>query len=263
MILIPGLSSGGGTWDSTVDHYKDRYECHVLTLAGFAGVPSIAFSEKAPFLETERDAVAEYIREKKLVRPVIVGHSLGGSLVLSIGSKYPELVGPLVIVDSYPFMAGIADPSTTLAQAKEMAGQMRKYIASDSQDSYERYVKSGLATRDMVTSDAGFQTLTEWGLKSDRFVVADAMAELFSMDLRQDIAKIKSPALVMGSWIAYKQYTDHDKTLANLKTQYTKLAGVEIRVHDTSRHFIMWDDPNWMFAQMDGFLLPASKASGR
>ena len=41
MILIPGLSSSGETWDTTVDHYKDRFECHVLTVAGFAGVPRV------------------------------------------------------------------------------------------------------------------------------------------------------------------------------------------------------------------------------
>ena len=37
MILIPGLTCGGDVWKSTVEHFKDRYECHVLTLAGFAG----------------------------------------------------------------------------------------------------------------------------------------------------------------------------------------------------------------------------------
>src|SRR5271165_2213258 len=41
MILIPGLSCGGDVWDGTVAHFKDRYECHVLTLAGFAGQPAI------------------------------------------------------------------------------------------------------------------------------------------------------------------------------------------------------------------------------
>jgi len=41
MILIPGLLSSGDVWSTTVDRYKDRYECHVLTLAGFAGQPAI------------------------------------------------------------------------------------------------------------------------------------------------------------------------------------------------------------------------------
>ena len=42
MILIPGLSSSGETWKTTVERYKDRYACHVVTLAGYAGVAPIA-----------------------------------------------------------------------------------------------------------------------------------------------------------------------------------------------------------------------------
>src|SRR6185295_1545738 len=48
MILIPGLSSSGDTWEATVARYKDRFTCHVLTLAGFAGVPAI----EAPLMST-------------------------------------------------------------------------------------------------------------------------------------------------------------------------------------------------------------------
>jgi pimeloyl-ACP methyl ester carboxylesterase len=262
IILIPGLSSGGETWDSTVAHYtgaqyKDRFECHVLTVAGFNGVPRIP----APMLSTVRDSLAAYIRDKKLVKPVIVGHSLGGFLALDLGSRYPDLVGPLVIVDAYPFMAGIADSSTTPAQAEEQAGQMRKYIGGQSKDMYERYVKSGIGTRMLTTKDPDFEKLIEWGLKSDQSAVSDAMAEMFMVDLRGDLPKIKTRTLVMGSWIGYKDYTDRAKTEANLKAQYAKLAGVEIRITDTARHFIMWDDPDWMFAQMDPFLNASVKSS--
>jgi pimeloyl-ACP methyl ester carboxylesterase len=259
MILIPGLSSGGETWDSTVAHYKDRFECHVLTVAGFNGVPRVP----APMLDTVRDAVATYIREKKLAKPVIVGHSLGGFLALELGSKYPDLVGPLVIVDAYPFMAGIADPSTTPEQAKAQAADMRKYMGNQSQDMYERYVKSGVATRMMTTKDSDFERLIEWGLKSDRSAATDAMAEMFAADLRDDLARIKSRTLVLGSWIGYKEYTDRPKTLANLKLQYSKLRDVQIRLNDTARHFIMWDDPEWMFAQIDAFLNNSATVSGR
>ena len=50
MILIPGLSCPGQVWDGTVARYKDRYEMHVLSLAGFAGVPRVP----GPFLDTAR-----------------------------------------------------------------------------------------------------------------------------------------------------------------------------------------------------------------
>src|ERR1041384_48927 len=62
MVLIPGLTCGGDVRNTTVEHFKNRYECHGLPLAGFAGQPSIG----APMLETIRTDIAAYIREKKL-----------------------------------------------------------------------------------------------------------------------------------------------------------------------------------------------------
>jgi pimeloyl-ACP methyl ester carboxylesterase len=93
--------------------------------------------------------------------------------------------------------------------------------------------------------------------------VGDAMAEMFGADLRDDLAKIKSPTLVLGSWIAYSQYTDHKRLEANLHAQYARLKGVEIQVTDTARHFIMWDDPDWMFAQLDRFFKAGKTVSAR
>ena len=254
MILIPGLSSSGETWDTTVAHYQDRFECHVLTVAGFAGVPRVP----APILDTVRDGVAAYIRAHKLARPVIVGHSLGGFLALALAARYPDLPGRLVIVDSYPFLAGVMDPKATAGTAHQMAAQMHQYMDPQTQDDYQRYVKSGVGSRAMVTKETDFDRIVAWGLASDRTAVTDAMAELFSADLRQDLSAIRSPTLVLASWIGYKQYgATHESTLANLRAQYAKLSGVEFRITDTARHFIMWDDGPWMFDAMDRFLAAA------
>ena len=250
MILIPGLSSSGEAWDTTVARYKNRFECHVLTVAGFAGVPRVP----APMLDRVRDGLADYIRKQKLDHPVIIGHSLGGFLALDLAAKYPDLPGRLVIVDSYPFLAGVADAQATPASAREAAAQMRQYIGGQTQDMYERYVKSGVGTRTMVEKESDFDRITAWGLASDRTAAADAMAELYVADLRDDLARIKVPTLVFGAWIGYKQYTDRARTEANLRSQYAKLAGVEIQVTDIAHHFIMWDDPDWMFTHLDRFL---------
>jgi pimeloyl-ACP methyl ester carboxylesterase len=258
MILIPGLSSSGETWDTTVARYQDRFQCHVLTLAGFAGVPRIP----APMLEHVREGIAAYIRKNKLDHPVIVGHSLGGFLALDLAAHDPGLTGPLVIVDAYPFLAGVADQKATPEQARQMAGQMRGYMGSQTQDMYQRYVKSGVGTRTMVEKDSDFERIVAWGLASDRTAVTDAMAEMFAADLRDDVAKIKSPTLVMGSYIGFPGAT-HEGVEANLRLQYAKLPGVEIQVTDKAHHFIMWDDPEWMFGHMDRFLGMAASGSKR
>jgi pimeloyl-ACP methyl ester carboxylesterase len=250
MILIPGLSSSGETWDTTVAHYQARFECHVLTVAGFAGVPRVP----APMLERVRDGLAAYIREKKLNHPVVVGHSLGGFVALDLAIHYPDLPGKLVIVDAYPFFAGIYNPAMTAEQMKQMVDGIRGAMGAQTQDDYVRYVKSGVATRSMVEKESNFDRITAWGLASDRTAVTDAMCELFGADLRGDLGAIRIPTLVMGTWIGYKQYTDREHVDANLHAQYAKLAGVRIALNDTAHHFLMWDDPDWMFAQFDGFL---------
>ena len=250
MILIPGLSSSGETWDTTVAYYRSRYECHVLTVAGFAGVPRV----EAPILDKVRDGIAEYVRAKALGHPVIVGHSLGGFVALAVAARFPALPSKLVVLDAYPFLAGVISAGADGAKATQMADEIRRYMQAESQEDYERHIKSGASARAMVTSDKDFERIKTWELDSDRTAVTDAMAEMYAADLRDELEKIRCPTLVLATWIGFKQYIDHDRTEANLKRQYAKLAGVQIEITDSARHFIMLDEPRWLFASMDRFL---------
>jgi len=251
MILIPGLAAGGDTWDATVDRFKDRFECHVLTVAGFAGVPR---SAAMPMLDHVVDGLAAYIRDTHLQKPVIVGHSLGGFLALKLAIQYPDLPGAIVDVDGYVDYLRLTGAATSRDQATAIAAQIRRGVGQSTQEGYEAYVRAGTSTRTMVTRDADFQILVRWGLASDRTAVADAMGEMYGADLRADLAKITAPTLVLAAWKAYEQYTDHDRHMAALRDQFGALAGVRLALNDTSRHFIMWDDPQWMFAQIEAFL---------
>src|SRR5262249_37301526 len=114
MILIPGVGCGADVWDGAVAQFKNRYECHVLTLAGFAGQPSIG----GPFIETVRDGIIRYIADKKLGRPVIVGHSLGGTLAFAVGAKEPEKVGPIMAGGRGPGLSVPVEPTSPPGKAK-------------------------------------------------------------------------------------------------------------------------------------------------
>src|SRR5471030_3125652 len=75
VILIPGLSSPGAVWDGTVQHLcvQQRHQCHVLSLAGFAGAAPIA----EPLLPAAEQQLSEYIADHRLDHPVVIGHSMG------------------------------------------------------------------------------------------------------------------------------------------------------------------------------------------
>jgi pimeloyl-ACP methyl ester carboxylesterase len=111
-----------------------------------------------------------------------------------------------------------------------------------------------MAVKSMVTSQADFEMIMGWSRKSDHVAMGNAMYDMMTTDLRADLGKIKSPTLVLGTWIAYKQYATRDEVEKNFRTQYTNLKGYDFILSDKARHFVMLDDPEGFFQAVDGFL---------
>jgi pimeloyl-ACP methyl ester carboxylesterase len=83
------------------------------------------------------------------------------------------------------------------------------------------------------------------------------MYELMTIDLRDDLSKITSPTLVLGAWAAYAQYGSTIEAVRKTYTdQYANLKGVRIEMSETGYHFLMWDDPQWLVAQVKAFIAP-------
>lgn len=246
MILIPGLASSGDVWNTTVAHEQDRFTCHVIELPGFAGRPRIA----APMLATVRDALAGYLRDHHLDRPVIVGHSLGGFLALDLARAHPEAVGKLVIVDSLPFLPGAFDPAATVESSRAFVEAMRARTLSISDAAFEQQERGILAA--MITDPAQQAVALGWVMRSDRSAVADAMAELMTTDLRPQLGAITAPALVVETWTGWS--TGRASVEHNYAQQYADLRGARLVVADAAKHFVMLDDPAFLFAEMDAFL---------
>lgn len=248
MILIPGLSSSGATWDSTVAHYENRYECHVLTLAGFAGQPP----EPGFSLEKVRDQISSYIAANHLAPAVVVGHSLGGDLALWLAAAHPDQVRKLVIVDSLPALGAAADPNTTSSQLRTIAEQIRQSMMHMTEAERAKMGKQSISG--MATSPKDVELIESWSRATDPRTEADALGDLMALDLRDKVADIKSPTLVLGTWVGLAAYATKDQILATFEAQYQKLKGAKIELAPKARHFIMFDDPQWMFAEMDEFL---------
>jgi len=249
MILIPGLACSGDVWESTMMHYQSDYECHVLTLSGFAG--EVATS--GPFIENVRMDLANYIEKNNLKKPVIVGHSLGGFIALLVGATAPDLVERLVIVDALPFAAALQNPNATAESIAPQAELMRNMIGSQTRDQYLSTQPYVLKT--MISDTANVRRALLWGANSDYKKIGQAMYELLTTDIRGDVAKITVPTLVMGTWIGMKPYgVTRESQEALYEKQYAALNGCEVLMADSAKHFIMFDDPTWLYGSMDQFL---------
>ena len=254
MLLIPGLASSGAVWNSTVEHYRRNYQCHVLTLAGFAGQPPIP----GPFLETMRKSIADYIRQQKLEKPVIVGHSLGGSLAYWVGVTEPDLVGPLVTVDSPPCFPALFHEHIDSATQQKQAVKLRQRMEHATRDAYLQQQHATL--RSWIRDQTMLELAKRWGADSDQATVAKAMEEVWRMDLRAELGRIASPVLIIAACSRNSAALGmtKDMVVQRYTEQTARIAHRHVTIAEHAKHFVMFDTPTWMFAQIDTFLASSS-----
>jgi N-formylmaleamate deformylase len=252
IILIPGATCSGAEWDETVAHYKGKYQCHVLTLAGYAGTKPL---QNAPYLPEIKDQVARYIADHDLRNVVIVGHSIGGFLALCLASEMKDRLQKVVIVDALPFFAGVYNPNASDTFSVQQA---EASYASYNKMTEKELKENQLKTAAFLCRDSTrWDLIAEWGSKSDRKTMAYTMAEMLGNDMRQKISTIKVPALVLGAYCAMPDYPMYSRasvvSLYNKQYEACKTCDVQIAT-DNTKHFIVYDNPEWYFASMDKFL---------
>ena len=247
MILIPGLSCGGDVWDGTVAHFKNQYECHVLTLAGFAGQPAIS----APFLEQVRAAIVKYISDKKLDHPIIIGHSLGGFMAFWVASTAPRQVGPVIAVDGLPFLPAIFNPGTTSESAKTFAEQYRTIYDSQTPEQFREAEQKALVG--MITDPKNVEAVNTTAKKSDPKTVGEAFYEMMTTDLRPQVKAIQAPVLLIGA-TANVQDAQRPAVEAAYRQQVSTIPKHKVVFAPGSKHFIQLDASQYFYAQVESFL---------
>jgi pimeloyl-ACP methyl ester carboxylesterase len=258
IVFIPGMNSNKETFVDTCGRLKLRYTCHLLSLPGFAGQAPMSSMESG-FVAPMRDRVLAYIRAKKIEKPIIMGHSLGGFIAMMIAEKAPNVPSALILVDSFPYFPAILNPNVDAKAMLAMAKKTREQSLAQPLAEY-RQANAQMVTRGMSTDSVRVRLLQDWVKITDRATSAQAMFDLMTIDLRKRVGSIKTPTLVLGAWAAYKDFGWTKASMESVfKAQYQAYAGAEIRMSDSAYHFIAWDDPSWTHQQTIQFLTSIAK----
>lgn len=257
MLLIPGLMSGGDVWDATVAQLSDRYELHVVTLAGFAGVPAVP---GPAFMTRARDALLSYIRELSLARPVVVGHSLGGTLAYAMAEAAPETLGGIVAVDGVPWITALGDSTATEETMRPGADAMRTMFSALTPAQLGAQSRTSLPTlmRDTSHVARGLR----WAEGSDPRTVGQAMAEMMTTDLRGRLGAVRIPVLQMMAAGAFPTPELRTMMRERYAAQLVAMPQAELVVAERAYHFIMLDDPTFFHATLERFLANATATGG-
>lgn len=249
VVLIPGLACSSAVWDAPAKQLEGKYRLHIVQVAGFAGSPALA-NANGPIIQPTVDAIDAYIRTNHLKAPKVTGHSLGGLMGMMLAIQHPDDVGKLMVIDSLPFFSVLMG-ATDVSEATPRAVAMRDSILAQSKKAYAQSQTNFL--RRLVKSPKGFKAATTWAIASDKSVVARAMYEVMTTDLRPRLSEIKTPVTILYPWdtlsgfpqgAVEKLYEENFAAMPNKKL---------VRV-DGSFHFIMFDQPEIFAEKVDTFL---------
>src|SRR5947207_821697 len=85
IVLIHGFCETHEIWSDLAKDLSKKFEVFVIDLPGFGDSPALT----NPFSITEvAEAVFAWIVQQKISKPVVIGHSLGGYVVLAMAKNY-------------------------------------------------------------------------------------------------------------------------------------------------------------------------------
>jgi len=147
MILLAGLGYDAHEFDSFAPKLTPRYHVYAISRRGFGA--SSAPTPNCENYSADRlgDDVLTVMQSLGIERPVLVGHSIAGEELSSIGTRYPDRVAGLVYLDAgyaYAYYGEHAPPAgwmfdapalrrvlealTTPSDAKEKAAQVAQLL---------------------------------------------------------------------------------------------------------------------------------------
>ena len=131
VILVHGFTDSWHSFASTMTFLPEHLHVYALTMRGHGN------STKPEAGYHPRDFAADiacFIREMKLGRAVIVGHSMGGVIAQQFALDYPMLSSALVIVDSDAAFKENADLGTFLNEVSQLTDPVSHEFA----DAFQR-----------------------------------------------------------------------------------------------------------------------------
>lgn len=249
IVLIPGLASSGDVWGAVASELSQSRQVHVVNLPGFGGQPSAG--NGVDFLDEMATALADYLEASNLTGVTLVGHSLGGALALKLSAEHPERIDRLVVVDSMAFLGGVFARTDDPAAVETIAAQARDRALAADQNAFLNSQRQTVCR--MVTDPGDCEAILETASQSDPVVVANAMYDLQTTDLRPLLEGIGAQTLVI---YAYQEnpYWTSEQALQTYRDQYANLDGVVLTEISDSRHFVMIDQHDRFMQVLRAFL---------
>jgi pimeloyl-ACP methyl ester carboxylesterase len=242
VLFLPGFMTPGSMWTETVKNLNGKYEAHLVSYAGFNGNAPIAM----PWYATIKKELVDYVKVNKLKNLKLIGHSMGGNLAVDLAAELGDVVDKIIIVDALACMREVMMPGVP-AEALQYESPYNKQMLEMNAEAFEK--SATMMAQGMTTVTEKQELIKSWILEADRKTYVYGYTDLLKLDLRPTFAQIKIPVLILGA-----PFPTKEMVVPNYEKQYANLANKILEIAPAGRHYIMFDQPEWLYNQINNFL---------
>ena len=181
IIFVHGGFGARGGFELQEEYFVSNHRCISLDLRGHGE------SDKPETwtMADHGDDVAELIRQLNLVKPILVGQSMGGQVVISAAARHPDAVGAIVSLDS---------PSNLPGWTKRVHGPYDHLMQKDLD--FRKALEQFLSASHLPTDDPNrAKETSEWLASLDDQVILNDWHGLSAFDSRPVLEGVKCPYL--------------------------------------------------------------------
>ncbi len=237
VILLHGWLGSWGLWQETMTYLGQYYRTYALDFWGFG---ESGKKRNTYMVQDFVTLVDQFMEKLGIVRAPLVGHSMGGTVSLSVALNYPERVQKVVIIGSPVVGSSLALP-LKIAGHRKVAWLLFNMFGA---------FRGGMRLASpLICSDPHFPDMMDRDLSKttlESFLIS--IASLRQTDLRPCIGQIAVP--VMG------MFGDRDNIVDPRQWQALQQGLPQSRVErfKEAGHFIMLDEPKVFIGKLKEFL---------
>lgn len=234
MLFVHGWTCDRSHFDEQVAHYAGGHRCVAVDLRGHGESDA---PEQDYTIEGFADDVAWVCDQLGVADAVLVGHSMGGAIVLAMAATWPDLARAVVMLDP----ATLFPPET-----QALVTQLSAAFAAEGGMQIVRQFEEGQFFRPY--SDAGLkQRIVDKAMKTPQHVTASAFSNIARFDAEAALRALTVPLL----------HVDADPVLGDHGTLLASKPDVMIGRTVGAGHFHQVEAPEQVNAMIDRFLAVA------
>lgn len=201
------------------------FQIYALDLPGFGKTPI----EKPMALKDYADFVYEFLKNNKIERPIIIGHSFGGAVATKMALLYPNKISKLVLVCA----SAIRQPRRKMIFIKKVADILKPLLPEK--------------TRKFILKILGYDKTDYAQIESSK--LKETFKNVISEDLSLYFSLVKMPALIIWG------ENDAITPLAEGELIAKSISGAKLEVIKNAGHFAFLEKPEEFIKLIKEFAL--------